>query len=238
MEDNSDKQSLLSVDTELNILIVEDNPADAFLIQFYLEESLIPRFRCQRAEQIRDALELLQNNKFDVLLLDLNLPDSLGVKSIQDILRDFPDNIIIVLTGITDEKIGLESVRYGAQDFLVKGRFDSKMLISSLRFSYERYQLNQKISQTKENVRLVSDRMNDLLSNSSSLYLEIEDKQVVFRMGSQKLELHELESIQEIIQGNTALPCQKVYANAQSIARQLFVWKRNDTYCVLVSNRI
>lgn len=238
MGNHSLTHSLLSADSELNVLIIEDNPSDAFLIQFYLEESLLPRFRCQRAEQIRDALELLKNNHFDVILLDLNLPDSLGVKSIQDILRDFPDNIIIVLTGITDEKIGLESVRYGAQDFLVKGRFDSKMLISSLRFSYERYQLNQKISQTKENVQLFSDRINDLVHNSFSLYLEIENKQVVFRMGSQKLELHELDIVQEIIQGNTSLPFQKVYDNNQSIARQLFVWKRNDTYCVLVSNRI
>jgi DNA-binding response OmpR family regulator len=144
---------------ELKVLLIEDNPGDAFLIKFYLGESTAPVFNVSHAETMQAGLELLANNKFDLILSDMNLPDSFGVETIKSILEKFPGNLVIVLTGLTDEAVGLETVRYGAQDFLVKGKFDGQVLISSVIFAFERFKLNRQIDVVSkkldiENLRL------------------------------------------------------------------------------------
>lgn len=130
---------------ELKVLLLEDNPGDAFLIKFYLGESSSPAFQVSHAENLKTALDFLSENKYDIIISDMNLPDSFGVDTIKNILSKFPGNLVIVLTGLTDEEVGLETVRYGAQDFLVKGKFDGKVLISSVMFAFERFRLNKQI---------------------------------------------------------------------------------------------
>lgn len=137
---------------ELKVLLLEDNPGDAFLIKFYLSESSAPVFNVMHAETVKAALDMLAENKFDIIISDMNLPDSFGVDTIKSLLSKYPGNLLIVLTGLTDEEVGLETVRYGAQDFLVKGKFDGKVLISSVMFAFERFKLNKQIDE--ENSRL------------------------------------------------------------------------------------
>lgn len=144
---------------ELKVLLLEDNQGDAFLMKFYLGESTSPVFHVSHAETVKAALDFLAADTYDIILSDMNLPDSFGVDTIKTILGKYPGNMMIVLTGLTDEDVGLETVRYGAQDFLTKGKFDSKVLISSIMFSFERFKLNKQIdSFTKqldeENFRL------------------------------------------------------------------------------------
>ena len=144
---------------ELKVLLIEDNPGDAFLMKFYLGESTSPIFHVSHSEDVKGGLELLSKEKFDIILSDMNLPDSFGVDTIKSILTKYPGNLVIVLTGLTDEEVGLETVRYGAQDFLVKGKFDGKVLISSVMFSFERFKLNKQIDRVsrqldEENSRL------------------------------------------------------------------------------------
>ncbi|CAN5120058.1 hypothetical protein BH09BAC1_BH09BAC1_22680 [soil metagenome] len=129
----------------LNILLIEDNPGDAFLIKFYLEESVLKYARLLHAEYLNTALDLLQNNEFDVILLDLNLPDSKGIETLEAVLDAAQGSVVIVLTGLNDEKLGLQTVKKGAQDFLVKGQFDGKVLTSSVRYAFERYQLQKQV---------------------------------------------------------------------------------------------
>jgi DNA-binding response OmpR family regulator len=136
--------------TELKVLLIEDNPGDAFLIKFYLGESIAPKYDFYHAENIQSAYELLNQNTFDIILMDLNLPDSTGLETIKQMLERFPNNLVIVLTGLVDERVGLETVRYGAQDFLVKGKFDGKVLISSIMFAFERYNLNKALSKGEQ----------------------------------------------------------------------------------------
>lgn len=138
--------------TELKVLLLEDNPGDAFLLKFYLSESANPVFNVSHAETLKGALDALSESKFDIVISDMNLPDSFGVDTIKTILSKFPGNMLIVLTGLTDEEVGLETVRYGAQDFLVKGKFDGKVLTSSIMFAFERFKLNNQI--VTENNRL------------------------------------------------------------------------------------
>jgi DNA-binding response OmpR family regulator len=152
---------------ELKVLLIEDNPGDAFLIKFYLGESTSPVFHVSHSEDVKGGLDLLAKEKFDIILSDMNLPDSFGVDTIKSILTKYPGNLVIVLTGLTDEEVGLETVRYGAQDFLVKGKFDGKVLISSVMFSFERFKLNKQIDSVskqldEENSKL--DRIQKLLN--------------------------------------------------------------------------
>lgn len=149
-------------DNSLKVLLIEDNPGDAFLMKFYLGESSSPTFETFHAETIKQAYELLDQYSFDIILQDLNLPDSHGIDSIKNLLEKFPGNLVLVLTGLTDEEVGLETVRYGAQDFLVKGKFDGKVLITSLMFAYERFKLNNKLSKIQEETDLRKTRLHNL----------------------------------------------------------------------------
>lgn len=146
---------------ELKVLLIEDNPGDAFLMKFYLGESTSPAFQVSHAETVKAALDLLAESQFDIILSDMNLPDSFGVDTVKSILGKYPGNLVVVLTGLTDEELGLETVRYGAQDFLTKGKFDGKVLISSVMFAFERFKLNKQIDNftrqlDEENSRLSS----------------------------------------------------------------------------------
>lgn len=142
------------MENQLKVLLIEDNDGDAFLMKFYLEDSVTYKFDIVHAKTMEGAFEKMTGSKFDIILMDLNLPDSDGVESIRKFIEKFPGSLVVVLTGLIDEKVGFEAVKYGAQDFLVKGKFDSKLLISSVVFSYERFNLNKKLAK-------VSSELND-----------------------------------------------------------------------------
>lgn len=120
------------------ILLVEDNPGDARLLQEAFKEITTMRFEFALCESLREALENLAQNRPDVCLLDLGLPDAQGLTAVQSINRQRPDLPIVVLTVLNDETLALESLRCGAQDYLVKGKIDSSLLWRSLRYAMER----------------------------------------------------------------------------------------------------
>jgi DNA-binding response OmpR family regulator len=160
---------------ELKVLLIEDNPGDAFLIKFYMGESTSPSFQLSHAEELKAGLELLSKDKFDIILVDLGLPDSFGVDTIKTILSQYPGNLVIVLTGLTDEEVGLETVRYGAQDFMVKGKFDGKVLISSIMFAFERFKLNKQIDNVNSQLSLENNRFDNVLKLTGARYFEIDE---------------------------------------------------------------
>lgn len=160
---------------ELKVLLIEDNPGDAFLIKFYMGESTSPSFQLSHAEELRGGLELLAKDKFDIILVDLGLPDSFGVDTIKTILGQYPGNLVIVLTGLTDEEVGLETVRYGAQDFMVKGKFDGKVLISSIMFAFERFKLNKQIDNVNSQLSQENIRFDNVLKLTGARYFEIDE---------------------------------------------------------------
>lgn len=158
----------------LNVLLIEDSEGDAFLLKFYLGESETHAFTFDHAESLAAAFSNLRTQKYDIILMDLNLPDSKGLASIKDLLNEFPNNLVIVLTGLMDEKIGLDAVRYGAQDFLVKGRFDSKVLASSIIYAFERFTLNHKLAKATAAISAGFERFNNLQELTRIGYFEID----------------------------------------------------------------
>ena len=162
--------------------MIEDNPGDAFLIKFYLGESTSPVFHVSHSEDVKGGLELLSKENFDIILSDMNLPDSFGVDTIKSILTKYPGNLVIVLTGLTDEEVGLETVRYGAQDFLVKGKFDGKVLISSVMFSFERFKLNKQIDRVSKQLDEENSRIDTIQKILNAGYIEFDPQNnTVFR---------------------------------------------------------
>ena len=167
---------------ELKVLLIEDNAGDAFLIKFYLGESVSPRFNFFHAENMKTANELLAANSFDIILMDLNLPDSVGLDTIKKLLEKYPNNLVIVLTGLVDEKVGLETVRYGAQDFLTKGKFDGKVLISSIMFAFERFNLNKELSSVSSELNKGEERFSNIQLLFNSGYIEVDlTKRIVYQ---------------------------------------------------------
>ena len=120
------------------ILLVEDNPGDARLIQMALDEAGTGEFALTHAARMDQALALLSSESFDGVLLDLSLPDSSGTETLTRVRSEAPGLPIIVLTGLDDENLGRQLIQQGAQDYLVKGETEPKLLVRSLRYSAKR----------------------------------------------------------------------------------------------------
>jgi signal transduction histidine kinase/CheY-like chemotaxis protein len=122
----------------LDILLVEDNPGDARLVRELLTDFGRDSHRLQLADRLSVGLDQLARGAADVVLLDLGLPDSEGLNTVQRVHNDHPELPVIVLSGLADEDLAIAAVQAGAQDYLVKGRFDSELLRRSIQHAIER----------------------------------------------------------------------------------------------------
>jgi signal transduction histidine kinase len=122
----------------LKVLLVEDSPSDAVLLQECLTQNDLGQFKFTHLETLAGALELLRREVFDVLLLDLSLPDSHGSETFLRVRAAAPHLPIVVLTSVEDEAVGLEAVRHGIQDYLIKGQAYGRQTARSIRYAIER----------------------------------------------------------------------------------------------------
>ena len=129
----------------IEILLFEDNPGDTGLIEAMLEEFIDFSYKLKNVETLDEGLNLLEGRSFDVILLDLGLPDSEGINTFINVHKKCHDAPIIILTGLTDEKTGINAVKKGAQDYLVKGQVESRLLERSIKYSIERKKAEEEI---------------------------------------------------------------------------------------------
>jgi FixJ family two-component response regulator len=122
----------------IHILIVEDSDADAHLAKVFLTSGMRGGFRLERAGTLANALGRLVQGGIDVVLLDLNLSDSQGLETFEQVNGRSRDVPVIVLTSWDEEDAAVEAVRRGAQDYLVKGKTSAEFLVRSLRFAMVR----------------------------------------------------------------------------------------------------
>src|SRR5213592_2092936 len=108
----------------LAIGLVEDNPGDARLIQEMLRQASSAPFHVDCVSRLDELLARLEQGSFDVLLLDLGLPDSQGLATFHRVHGRAPKVPIIIFSGAADEELAVEAVAHGAQDYLVKGQID------------------------------------------------------------------------------------------------------------------
>jgi len=129
----------------MQILLVEDNPDDAEILREILLESATGRFQLTHVERLEEARHHLAEGRFDIVLLDLSLPDSQGFETFRSLQGEYTEMPIIVLTGTDDEALALAAVQAGAQDYLVKGEGDSHLLVRAMRYAIERKRSAEKI---------------------------------------------------------------------------------------------
>ena len=127
------------------VLLVEGNPADAFLARRILAEAEDPPPAVETEDRLAGAIQRLARGGVDVVVLDLSLPDSKGLDSFEQLRREAPGVPLVILSGLEDQAIAVEAVRRGAQDFLVKGRFNGGVLSRTLRYAIERHRLQSQI---------------------------------------------------------------------------------------------
>lgn len=167
--------------THLNILLIEDSPSDAFLIEEFLDES--QDFNClhQHCKTLKEGMELLENKKFDVVLIDYNLPDSNGVSHMEKLFNIHSEIPFIVLTGLTDKLVSIDAINRGAKDYLVKGDFDSNLLNRAILYALQRKKLDQEnvtkilLAQDKEKERIARDVHDTLGQNLTSAVLQLQN---------------------------------------------------------------
>jgi DNA-binding NarL/FixJ family response regulator len=120
----------------MKILLVEDNPGDARLIEEMIKEvEGAAQLEFVHVKSLAEALQSLDSDSFESVLLDLGLPDSSGLDTLVKVHTHAPDMPIVVLTGLADEAVSAEALRRGAKDYLVKGRVDSNVLVRAMRYA-------------------------------------------------------------------------------------------------------
>ncbi len=142
--------------SEINILLVENNPENTSLMSRMLKDSDFP-LKLTHADRIKSALEFLDNERFDIVLLDIELPDSIGLSGLEKILAHGPGIPVLILTDLYDENLGIRAVQKNAEDYLVKDRVNPNSLIRSIRYAIERRRGQREREITVEFLRLVNE---------------------------------------------------------------------------------
>ena len=146
---------------QLEVLLVEDNPADARLVAEYLRDVGSP-VALTHAHHLAHAVEQLRLQGFQAVLLDLSLPDCQGIDTFARAQAAAPNAAIVVLTGLDDEEMAMRAVREGAQDYLVKDRVDGALLHHSIRYAIERKRGQQDLREREERLRQIADNIHEV----------------------------------------------------------------------------
>lgn len=176
------------------ILIVEDNEGDYVLVSEYLQQSLA-NCLLLRNKTLEQAIEELTNSSFDVILLDLTLPDSNGVDSIKQILALAKDAALIVLTGFNDKHFAIESLKLGVEDYLIKDEVSASILRKSISYSIERKKNQIQLANSEKRFRALIENSTDGLSVLSKEGYIIErspmGKKILGNTDNDTLKLHD-----------------------------------------------
>lgn len=192
----------------LTILLIEDSLAQAELIQEMLSEVEDTQYSLSLVARLEDGLQRLQEAEFDIILLDLSLPDSYGLDTIRKVKLQESTIPMVVLTNLNDRTIAIESVRQGAQDYLVKGEFNGELLIRAINYAIERQRIKDKLLKQVEREQLMG-RMIERIRNSLALQEILQttvqevrqflktDRVLIYRCPSQEQGMIFAESVKE-----------------------------------------
>lgn len=197
--------------TPVRVLLVEDSPSDAQLLQERLREASWERFDVTHVERLEEAIARLRAEPFDVVLLDLSLPDSAGHGTYLRVRREAPHVPLVVLSGAYDEMMGIEAVRHGIQDYLVKGQTDQRHITHAIRYAIERKRMEEAPAsagkEPKVSVGITPLRTAAVAGAEGRIRIVLVDDHVLMRQGLARLlrEERDMEIVGEASDGASAV---------------------------------
>jgi signal transduction histidine kinase len=141
---------------QIRVLLIEDDLQDVYLIQEYLGKSKHFEITLESVDSLSAGLSRLGEGEFDVVLTDLSLPDEQGLDTFRLLYAQYPKVPIIILSGLNDEEVAVMALSLGAQDYLIKGLFNSRQLTRAIRYAFERHQLRLEL---KRQAQLLEQRV-------------------------------------------------------------------------------
>ncbi len=145
---------------QLNILLIEDNPGDALLVQEYLKEAFgDDGFTHDWAQSLSQAIGLMQGHQYDIILSDLGLPDSSGEDTYNELIRIKGNVPLVIFTGFNDENTGLRSIKAGADDFLGKDQLNAFILKRTILYTLERHANQKRLVASEQKFRSMFENM-------------------------------------------------------------------------------
>jgi len=164
----------------LRVLLVEDLPADVEFVREMLTEAAAESFVVQVVGNITDALPCLQSGDCDIVLLDLALPDSRGLATFERAHAANPDLPILLLSGRQDEKLALQAMRAGAQDYMVKGTVDSHTLARLIRYAVERKRTEERLRNSEKKLLRLHDELEQRVAHRTAQLAAANDELTAF----------------------------------------------------------
>ena len=162
----------------IRILLIEDSPDDALLMQDELDSASKTPLKLDWVDTLSTGLGRLERKAFDVILLDLSLPDSSGVDTLHRVRERVPRVPIVVLTGLDDDALARELVKQGAQDYLKKGEVDGALLIRSMLYAIQRNRLLSELQKAKDSAEA---RLTAVVQNTPLIMFSL-DRDWVFTL--------------------------------------------------------
>jgi serine phosphatase RsbU (regulator of sigma subunit) len=138
----------------LSVLLIEDNPGDARLIQFMIRDAGSNLFEIEHVERLAHAFERLDSGGIALVLSDLSLPDSQGLDTFTQLHARAPHVPIIVLSGLNDTSLAVQAVHEGAQDYLIKGQVAGQLLVRAMHYAIERKRMTEQLAHYADELRL------------------------------------------------------------------------------------
>ena len=141
---------------KIKILLVEDNYGDARLLKHYLEKDSMPGITGEsltHVTSLMEGIEKLRKEEFDIVILDLGLPESKGIDTLRSFIKKVENIPIIVLTGLDDTETAITAIQEGAQDYLVKDEINGRSLKRSIRYAIERERMENALQESEQKFR-------------------------------------------------------------------------------------
>lgn len=168
----------MNAQSSINVLLIEDNPGDARLIEHMLADTKVLEFELSWVKDLNSGITQLGVHTPDIVLLDLGLPDSSGLETLHTLLSHAPKvPTLVVMSGLTDEEVAVKAVHAGAQDYLVKGQVDGSLLVRSIRYAIQRSEADEALRQARDELELrVEERTAELAHAIESLQAEVGER--------------------------------------------------------------
>lgn len=160
----------------IRVLLIEDDLGDADLILDLLEFVQSTSFQITHHRCLQEVLHSVDQEAFDVILLDLSLPDSFGLETVEQVYNKFPTIPIVILSGLEDESLATIAVQKGSQDYLVKGDFDSNLLARSIRYAIERAKILQLLNQKEQQLQQANEQLEHRVAERTSELQQANDQ--------------------------------------------------------------